>query len=279
MGEASAREEHTVFVVSDATGSTARIVVEAALAQFKDASVTVERIAGVRTVDEVKQIVQKAAAVRGTIVHTLVLEELRGAMLTGGYLYHVNTVDLMGPLLARLSESLELAPAAKPGVLRQLDESYFQRIDAIEYTVRHDDGRHVEGLPRAEVVLVGVSRTSKTPISIFLAYRGWRVANIPLVLDMEPPEALRLVDKRRIVALTIEPGRLSEVRRARVARMRTHSMQSYTEMQHIRHELDWANLVIRREGWTTIDVTNKSIEESSAEIIALHRSRLGLAVE
>lgn len=273
MGRSPGRP-HVVYVVSDATGATARRVVEAALAQFSGAEVTVEQIPGVQTEEQVQQLIDRAARNGGTIVHTLVIPYLRQTMLTEGRRRHVVTIDLMGPLLARLSETLELSPLAKPGLLRQLDESYFERIGAIDFAVRHDDGRNPEELPQADLVLVGVSRTSKTPISVFLAYRGWRVANVPIVANLEPPPALFQVDRRRIIALTIQPERLLKLRQARANRMTRGISLQYASPEYIQKELDWAELILRRERWITVDVTNKSIEECAAEIVELQSRRL-----
>jgi regulator of PEP synthase PpsR (kinase-PPPase family) len=269
-----AERSHVVYVVSDATGGTARRAVEAALLQFSGARVSVEQIPGVREAKEVRRLVKQAARAGATIVHTLVLPELRRAMLTEGRRRHVVTIDLMGPLVARLSETLELAPLAKPGLMRQLDESYFERIGAIDFAVRHDDGRNPDDLPHADLVLVGVSRTSKTPISIFLAYRGWRVANVPIIANLAPPPAVFAADRRRVIALTIRPERLVKLRRARMDRMTRRISLNYARMEHIQQELDWADLILRRERWPVIDVTNKSIEECAAEIIALQDQRL-----
>jgi regulator of PEP synthase PpsR (kinase-PPPase family) len=273
--DSDGKRTHKVYIISDATGATGQRVVRAALAQFANAEVTVELKPGVRDVDEIRSLVQEAGQVRGTIVHTLALPELRQIMVEEGRMHHVVTIDLMGPLVARLSDALELAPLARPGLLRQLDESYLQRIEAIDFSVRHDDGRNPESLPDAELVLVGVSRTSKTPISIFLAYRGWRVANVPVIADLEPPPALNRVDRRRVVALTINPKRLMLLRKARASRMGRSLSLHYANLEHVQRELDWAELLLRRHRWATVDVTNKSIEESAAEIIALQRRRLG----
>jgi len=208
-------------------------------------------------------------------VHTLVLPELRQEVLTEGRRRHVVTIDLIGPLIARLSETLELAPLAKPGLMRQLDESYFERIGAIDFSVRHDDGRNPEDLAQADLVLVGVSRSSKTPISIFLAYRGWRVANVPVIANLEPPPTLFDMDRRRIIGLTIQPDRLIQLRQARLKRMARGLPMDYARMENVQQELDWFGLLLRRERWPVIDVTNKSIEECAAEVISLQELRMG----
>lgn len=275
MANAAGKRSHVVYIVSDATGATGHRVVQAALAQFGAADVTLEVRPGVRETEQVQQLVREAAQAGGTIVHTLVVPELRALMVAEGREHHVVTIDLMGPLVARLSECLELAPEARPGILRQLDEDYLHRIEAIDFAVRHDDGRNPDDLTQAELVLVGVSRTSKTPISIFLAYRGWRVANVPIIADLEPPPILRLVDRSKILAVTIDPERLVLLRKARANRMGIGSSRSYASLEHVRRELDWADLLIRRERWATVDVTNKSIEECAAEIIALQHRRTG----
>ena len=272
--EAELERSHRVYVVSDATGGTARRVVDAALMQFKGASVAVEQVPGVRKVKEIKKLVKRAAKSRGTIVHTLALPDLRRVMLTEGRRRHVVTIDLMGPLLSRLSETLELAPLAQPGLLHQLDESYFERVGAIDFAVRHDDGRNPEDLARADLVLVGVSRTSKTPISIFLAYRGWRVANVPIIANLDLPPGLARVDRRRVIALTIQPERLVKLRQARQSRMGRGLFMGYARPEHVQQELDWSELILRRRRWPQVDVTNKSIEECAAEIIALQGRRI-----
>jgi regulator of PEP synthase PpsR (kinase-PPPase family) len=273
MGEVL-EHSHVVYVVSDATGATARRVVEAALAQFSDALVTVEQVPGVVKAKEIKRLVKRAAKNGGTIVHTLAVPELRQVMLSEGRRRHVVTIDLMGPLVGRLSETLELSPLARPGLLRQLDKSYFDRIGAIDFAVRHDDGRNPDDLPSAELVLVGVSRTSKTPISIYLAYRGWRVANVPIITNLEPPVALSRMDRRRVVALTVQAERLVMLRQARMSRLTRGISLNYARVDHVQQELDWAELLLRRERWAVVDVTNKSIEECAAEIIDLQRRRL-----
>jgi len=242
--------------------------------QFVGAEVHIEQMPGVRSVDEVRQVVKRAAKAGGTIVHTLAIPELRRVMLAEGRHRHVVTIDLMGPLLARLSETLELAPLARAGLLRQLDESYFERIGAIDFAVRHDDGRNPDDLPQSDLVIVGVSRTSKTPVSIFLAYRGWRVANVPIVADLEPPAGLLRVDRRRVVALNIQPDRLVTLREVRARRLVRGVQMDYASPLYIRHELEWEDLIVRRERWPVVDVTYKSIEETAAEIIDLQGRRL-----
>lgn len=183
-----------IFAVSDATGTTSERVLRAALSQFDASQITVARFGGVRTAEQVRDVVHEAQLKSGFIVHTFVSEALRRVVLKEGRDHNVTTIDLMGPLLARLAELLSTPPRSEPGQFDPFDPSYLQRIDAIDFTVRHDDGQNAHDLSLAEIVLVGVSRTSKTPLSFYLGYRGWKVANIPIILhhpgDRTTPGAL-----------------------------------------------------------------------------------------
>ena len=207
--DAGKRGPQPIYVVSDATGLTAEAVVAAAVGQFSGASFEVRRRAMTRSAEQVRATVVEAAQTHGVIVHTFVLPELRRCMEEETVRHGVPSVDVIGGLVARLEEAAGCAPVGQPGLRAPLDSSYFGRIEAIEYTVAHDDGQHPETLDAADVVLVGVSRTSKTPLSIFLShFRGWKVANIPIVLGVEPPTSLARVDQRKVVGLTIQPERL-----------------------------------------------------------------------
>jgi len=258
-----------IYAVSDGTGKTAEGVVRAALTQYDDPNVRIVRLGGVRVDEKIRDIVSEALHNGGFIVHTLVSTRMRHLMFTEGRAANVATIDLMGPMLARLSELLAIQPRSEPGLFQPFDKAYLLRIDAIDYTVRHDDGRNIDDLDRAEIVLVGVSRTSKTPLSIYLAYRGWRVANIPLVLDIPPPEQLFQLPKKRVVGLIVKPERLKELRTARVKSMGTVGL-GYADLDHIKKEVTYAYEVFeRRRDWPLVDVTTKPIEETASEVISL----------
>jgi len=260
---------YKIIAVSDASGTTAERVVRAALVQFDESQITMTRYGGVRTVEQISDIVKEASETDGFIVHTFVYARLRRAMFNEGRRHNVVTIDLMGPLLARLTDLLDTPPRSEPGLFEPFDAAYLQRIEAIDFTVRHDDGRNPHDLERAEVVLVGVSRTSKTPLSIYLAYRGWKVANIPLALGVDPPENLFKLPRRRVVGLVVRPERLSELRRTRAERIGTRSL-GYADLDYVRQEIAYAYQVFdRRKDWPLVDVTAKSIEEAAAEVVAL----------
>jgi len=260
---------YQIFVVSDASGTTAERVVRAALVQFDAQQINISRYGEVRTPEQISAIVKEAAEMDGFIVHTFVYAKLRRAMLNEGRRHNVATIDLMGPLLARLSDLFDTPPRAEPGLFQPFDSAYLQRIEAIDFTVRHDDGRNPQDLERAEIVLVGVSRTSKTPLSIYLAYRGWKVANIPIALGVDPPGNLFDLPRRRVVGLVVRPDRLSDLRRVRAERIGTRSL-GYADLDYIRQEITYAyQLFDRRKDWPLVDVTAKSIEEAAAEVVAL----------
>ncbi|MFA5026648.1 MAG: pyruvate, water dikinase regulatory protein [Candidatus Methylomirabilota bacterium] len=258
-----------IFIASDATGRTAELVVKAALVQFRGAQVRLTLHSQVRTAGEVREIVQAAADVGGLVVHTMVLPELRTLMLTETRAHHVPTIDLLGPLLLRLEDLLELEPVRQPGLFRQQDEEYRRRFEVMDFTVRHDDGQDPADLPTADIVLVGVSRSSKTPLSMFLAWRGHRTANVPIVYQLPLPEELARVDPRKVVGLTISADRLLELRRSRLQQMATPPQFSYADPRQILAELDYARTLCGRAGWPQVDVTDKSVEEVASEVLIL----------
>jgi regulator of PEP synthase PpsR (kinase-PPPase family) len=261
---------HHVFIVSDATGETADRMVRAALFQFQDEDITVTRFSDIRSVRHIKSIVSDAAKKHAFIVHTIVSERLREKIFAEGKAHKVQTVDLIGSLLYTLAKYLKKPPVAIPGILHQLDEEYFNRIEAIEFTVKHDDGREVHDLDKADIVLVGVSRTSKTPLSVFLAHKGWKVANIPIALGVEPPQELYKIDQRKIVGMTIDPERLTRIREARLKNIKEGLRSSYADITNIKEELKYAHEIFgRNHRWPILDVTGKSVEDTAKEVLGL----------
>lgn len=259
---------NNVFIVSDATGATGERVVQAALVQFASAEVSIVRRPQVRTPERIDAVVAEAAAAGAVIVHTLVSDELRERMLAESRLRGVDALDLMGPLLERLTVRLELTPQEKPGLFQQLAEARSREIEAVEFAFHHDDGQNVEDLDRAEIVLVGVSRAMKTPTMLYLAYRGWFAANVPIVPGIPLPEKLAKLPRQRVVCLTVSPGWLLELRRTR-ARMGLIPQEPYASPQHVNRELLYCQQLCLAHDWRTVDVTGKSVEEVSREIAAI----------
>jgi hypothetical protein len=259
-----------ILVVSDGTGRTAERILRAALAQFPGAEVDIVVRSNVRTVQKVRQVVLEAAAAEGFIVHTIVTRTVREAMIRTGREHNVETIDLMGPLIARLTESLATSPAEKPGVFAQLNRSYFRRIETMEFAFRHDDGQRLEDIRKAELVLLGVSRTFKTPLSIYMAFKGWFVANVPIVMNQEPPAVLDKIPPNRVFCLDTNARELAELRRTRDDYLKGAAGPSYADPEYIRIELMQARkFYAQHSGWSIVNVTNKPIEEIATEILAV----------
>jgi regulator of PEP synthase PpsR (kinase-PPPase family) len=264
-----------IFIVSDATGKTCLRVVYAALRQFKTTEAVMETVSFVRTMDQIDTLIDRVAGVDGIVVYTMVSPETRQRINDQGRLKGVPTVDLLGPLLTRFSDLLEISPLARPGLGRQLDEDYFRRIEAVDYTIKHDDSLGLSTLGEAEIVLLGVSRTSKTPVSIYLSYRGWKVSNIAVVPDQPLPAELAKIDKRKIIALSVSPTRLQIIRLERRRKFKDAELNSYTDSNRIRTELNYGLELYRRHGYPVLDVTYKSIEETATEVMRLVSAQTG----
>ncbi len=258
----------SVFVVSDATGETAERVVRSALVQFEGAEATIVRRGEVRTERQVTEVVGEAAERQAVILHTLVSDDLRRRMLSECRRHGVDSMDLMGPILDRLALHLHLTPREMPGLFKQLGEVRQREIEAVEFAFRHDDGQRVEDLPRAEVVLVGASRTMKTPTTLYLAYRGWFAANVPLVPEMPIPATLQSYPASRVFCLLLTPNRLLELRHARASYLEMPH-EGYATLSAVRRDLRLTQQLARQYGWHSIDATGKSVEEVAQEIVTL----------
>jgi regulator of PEP synthase PpsR (kinase-PPPase family) len=263
------RKKH-IWVISDGSGSTAERVLQASLVQFGHENVVVERIPDIRTLEQIQQIVDSAAKRKGFIAYTLVTPDLRREIATRANERNVPTVDLLGPLLTMLTTFLASSPESRPGLLGELDHHYFKRIDSVGFAVKHDDGHGLHDLRKADVVIVGVSRTSKTPLSMYLAYnKGMLVANIPIILGLDPPSELFEVDQKRIVGLTINPELLSSLRQTRLAQL-AHADINYGNTDHVIQELRYCHQIFRSNpNWPVIDITGKAVEEMANEVCSL----------
>lgn len=256
-----------IFLLSDGTGETVEKTVKAALTQYMKESVRLRKFKNLRSPDSIVAILDEAKRLNAIVVYTMVSPEVRAALSEGIKERELSAVDLLGPMLSVFSHHLKSMPASIPGLLHEVNEEYFKRIEAIEFTVKHDDGAMAEDLEKADIVLVGVSRTSKTPLSVFLAHKGFKVANVPLVKGIEPPEHLFKIDQRKIIGLTIDAEALSEIRKQRLQRLGKDLSDSYANLSLIRSEMEWALQVFaRHRKWPVFDVTNKALEETATEI-------------
>lgn len=263
-----------IFVLSDGTGETADRVTRAALRQFEGTRVQVHLFPNVVERANLERILKQAALQQAFVVTSLVSAEQRLFANELAKAYRILQVDVLGNVITGLSGWLNATPTSQPGLMHRADEAYFRRIEAVEFTVKMDDGKEPRMLKQADIVLVGVSRTSKTPLSVFLAYKGYKVANVPLVLDRDPPKELWEVDQRRVFALMIDPDSLEGIRKQRLRTMRVGGNTNYGQLEYILAELEAAEVLFKRNRqWPVINVTQKALEETAGTIVNLYVQR------
>lgn len=262
-----------IDVVSDSTGETAEKVVRAALLQFPQPGVTIRLHTRVRSSDVARPILERAAQEEALVVFTVVDPDLREFIHTLSYELKIDSLDVIGSLIGKLSQFLDRQPINTPSGMLPLSEEYFRRIEAVEFAVKSDDGKEPRNFKKADLVLVGVSRTSKTPLSTLLAQRGLKVANMPVVHGMQLPPELLEAPQDRIVALTIGIEQLCEIRQARLRQLGMPSETNYALREHVREELDYARQLFSRQGWPVIDVTGRAIEETAVIILETMKDR------
>ncbi|WP_091735185.1 pyruvate, water dikinase regulatory protein [Marininema mesophilum] len=272
----STTDHPTIYLLSDSVGETAEFVVRAAASQFNGGDVDIRRIPYVDDKKIILETVQAAAETHGMIAFTMVVTDLQEYLLEEAEKASVPVVDIMGPMLEGLAGLYKRDPKREPGLVRRLDEEYFRKIEAIEFAVKYDDGRDPRGLLRADIVLIGVSRTSKTPLSMYLAHKRIKVANVPLVPEVEAPEELYIVPPEKCIGLTIDPDQLNGIRRERLKSLGLTSQANYANMERILQELEYSEKVIKRVGCPIIDVSNKAVEETANIIFDIFRTGGGL---
>jgi len=257
-----------VYIMSDSVGETAEFVVRAAASQFDAGNFDLRRVSHVHETSVIDEAVQSAQEEQAIIAFTLVLPELREYLLHCAAAAGVHAVDIMGPMVDAFERIMGQPPRRKAGLVHQLDDEYFRRVEAIEFAVKYDDGRDPRGLERADVILVGVSRTSKTPLSMYLAHKRLCVANVPLVPEVAAPKELfELSDRKKIVGLTIRADQLNLIREERLKALGLGAKASYASEERILEELEYSDNVMRRLGCPVIDVSNKAVEETAGLIL------------
>ena len=258
-----------IFIVSDSVGETGELVAKAAVSQFRPGlqDTSLKRLPHVETVDQIIEIVHLAKIQHAIILFTLVQKKMRAALKKECARNGVRFIDLMGPLMDTLEEELNELPFEEPGLVRKLDDDYFKKIEAIEFAVKYDDGRDPRGLLMADIVLIGVSRTSKTPLSQYLAHKRFKVANVPLVPEVEPPEELFRVDPAKCFGLVISPDKLNFIRKERLIALGLNDDASYAKLDRIKQEIVHFDKVVSRIGCQVIDVTNRAVEETANVIL------------
>ncbi len=265
----------TIYILSDSIGETGELVVRAAASQFNAGQIDVRRIPYLTSAKDVEDALQEVAACRAAVVYTLVRPDLREALTAKAAELNLMCVDVMGPIIGCLTVVTGRTPSHEPGLIHKLDEAYFSKMEAVNFAVKYDDGKQPWGLTKADLVIVGVSRTSKTPLCMYLAHKGIKAANVPLVPEVPVPEDLMAVPPHKVVGLTINPALLHEVRRERLKTLGLAEGVDYASLERIYQELDHAQRIMHKIGCPIVDVTNKAVEETAAKILELYQRGAG----
>ncbi|CAM3117283.1 pyruvate, water dikinase regulatory protein [Filibacter tadaridae] len=260
----------TLFIVSDSVGETADLVAKAAASQFRQGleTISMKRFSHVEDESQVAEIVYLAKQQQAIIIYTLVKMNMCLKLKEECQHKGIHCIDLLSPIVNQISLELSEQPLEEPGLVRQLDDDYFKKIEAIEFAVKYDDGRDPRGILKADIVLVGVSRTSKTPLSQYLAHKRFKVANVPLVPEVEPPEELYQIDPAKCFGLVISPEKLNFIRKERLIALGLKDDASYARLDRIEEEIIHFRNVIQKIGCTVIDVTNRAVEETANVILS-----------
>lgn len=245
-------------------------MVRAAASQFNGEGVEIQRVPYVNDASEIPEIVEEAAGVNSVIAYTLVLPELKKTLIKQAEKHGIVTVDIMGPVLEALTSLEGYPPKLEPGLVRKTDQEYFSKVEAIEFAVKYDDGKDPRGITRADLVVIGVSRTSKTPLCMYLAHRRIKAANVPLVPEVAPPEEIYSLPSHRLIGLTIRPSLLNGIRRERLKSLGLTSSADYASMERILKELEYAEDIMKKAGCSIIDVSNKAVEETASRVLEIY---------
>ena len=269
------KNKYHIHLVSDATGETLESIAKAALVQFEGIRVQKHFWPMIRTPRQMRIIVDEIRQYPGLVLYTLVNDDIRDVLVSSCNELGVPTLSLLQPIIDALGNFLGAEAQAKPGQQYVMDAEYFDRIDALQFTMAHDDGQLPENLDEADIILMGVSRTSKTPTSIYLANRGYRVANVPFVVGCPLPESLDQAKDTFIVGLTASPDRLVQIRINRLRSIHDKGNTDYIEPELVQKEIAACRKYCAQRDWPVIDVTRRSVEETAAAIIRLYNMRNG----
>ena len=263
-------EKYNVYLVSDSTGETLDRIFLSLKSQFANFSYEKKEFAFIRTEQQIDKIIKECINLDNSLIlYTIVETKLAKYISRQSEKNNVPCFGVLGNLILSFSKLLNQKAIHKPSAQHVLDDDYYKRIEAIQFTMSHDDGKKVDDLNDADVILLGVSRTSKTPTSIYLANRGYKTVNIPLVLDQKIPKDLTLNSKACIVGLIADPERLADIRRNRVAIMNDHKLKDYTDLDFIKKEVSDCKVLFKKNNWPIIDVTRRSVEETAASILKI----------
>jgi [pyruvate, water dikinase]-phosphate phosphotransferase / [pyruvate, water dikinase] kinase len=276
------RVEHTkqhssgkkiIYLVGEGTGETISRIARASLAQFHRENITLKTFFLVTDEHYISRIIKYAAEDDALLAFSIVQPALREVLIHEAESRGIKAIDVIGDFILQLSLFLKEKPMAIPGRQYILDEEYFRRIEAINYSVKHDDGKLPQGLKSADIVLVGISRTGKTPLATYLANQGWKVANVPIHHDMDPPEELYQIDQRKVFALVINVESLVKLRESRLKQLGLEPQARYADPVQVAGEIEWSmDFFSQNSHWRIVDVSNRAIEEVAASIVNAYRT-------
>ena len=263
-------EKYNVYLVSDSTGETLDRIFLSLKSQFSNFEYQKKEFAFVRTEQQIDKIIKECNQIKNCLIlYTIVETKLAKYISSKSGENNVPCFGILGNLILSFSKLLNQKAIHKPSAQHVLDDDYYKRIEAIQFTMTHDDGKKLDDINSADVILLGVSRTSKTPTSIYLANRGYKTVNVPLVPNQKIPNGLELNTKSCIIGLVADPERLADIRRNRVAIMKDHTLKEYTDLKFINDEVEKSKKLFKKNNWPVIDVTRKSVEETAASILKI----------
>jgi regulator of PEP synthase PpsR (kinase-PPPase family) len=266
-------KKEIIYVVSDSVGETAEMMVKAVATQFNGGNVDIQHMSNIQVINDLNEVIRISKNSQSIIAYTIVIPFLKKYLDQKARDEGIIAVDLMNPLIEAFIQKFKKAPEGKPRLMRKLDDNYFRRVEAVEFAVKYDDGQDTQGIKRADIVLIGVSRTSKTPLSMYLAHKGYKVANIPLVPEISPPDELFDIPRNKCVGLVITPDKLNEIRVERLRNLGLTTQANYANLNRILEELDYAEGLMKRIGCPVINVSNKAVEETADVILAMLKKR------
>ena len=262
--------KQTIYILSDSLGETAEYVCRAAACQFACPEMEYKRIPYVNDTSYLFEVLDGIDPENSILVYTLVLDDVRLSLEKYAKQKGIITVDVLGPMMNALKRISGQVPSATPGKSHVMDDSYFKKIEAVEFAVKYDDGQDTRGILYADIVILGVSRTSKTPLCMYLAHRGLKAANVPLVPEVKAPDELFSLPKGKIVGLTVKPQVLHEIRTERLKTIGIGNKADYASFERILNELDYAEGIMKKLGCPVIDVSHKAVEETASKVLQIY---------
>ena len=258
-----------IYIISDSTGETAQLVARAAISQFSSDLLKIKLFAHIESIKDIKGILEKIEKNNSIIVYTLIKPDLRRFLREESEKNSVNSFDIMGPIIENVEKLSGLSPRLEPGLIRKYDKEYFKRMEAMEFAVKYDSCQRDLDLSLADLIILGVSRTSKTPLSMYLVHKGVKVANIILDFEIEPPREIFNLPKEKIVGLSIAPNKLIEIRTGRLKTLGLSADSVYANHDRVRKELNFAENIYKKVGCSVININNKAIEDIATEILKI----------